>query len=1015
MRSLTTSNITDNRDLEEAVHSATGQISTVLMQDLFGTKLDKNIIDGTGGNEPYDSSNVDPWLADLEPDATTFQWHYVTDLLNTSSTATPKNLVSAIIPEYQNGVAAGAAADADGDGVADSMWIKLPNLSTSKGKPVFAAVRIIDNCAMLNLNTAFGFYQPAGSLWQSVSWSIGTMGANFLYPRNQKNGADMGRYLSEVNFGPFLRGHDRNRAERIQLARDAIARANSTLPPANPDFCNYGVDPASPNDYPRDYHNLCIMSTEKPGKNFSLFDIGDELEIRNRYLITSKVIARFEKADESETTTTNPDADLYPPYFSGFNPAGRSYTGVAFQTFDFGRGEFVGGWNVDLRSKSIPCEDSDDLDKWRIRLNPANFDGTGTPPPLYPYYYDRRHVCTFYSFDRNIRNGKYPLIDAVLQSPALQSLSAAQRQTVEGFFRPINNRPIDLRTITDPTKRDPVTNNLISITANTPEARKNILHLLYAFREYYLPSNINTLPAALKQIEIRKAALKSAQIVANMIDYLDDDIAATQGPFYKGTFTAADGTTQLNYLSQRNPNPTFITRSIIRDMIREACIDYNVKNPTTPITVIDIGQTASAANPYEFGLGLNDTATPPFETVYGYERQPFISEVYCDYTPTGAQGFALELLNPYAAQIDLNGWNIRIGTTSYPLAPANAYVVPGGTSTAPGRLVIYDGTVPGIVAGWKQIAGFGLGVVLTTGGVLELQRPDPANALQFIMVDGIDNIQRTFLVTDPGPGNSINVSSRDDTAWKFTNKTAYVNNNTATLGSANGVTATPKGYQLPLDNANTPIERLADFQRIAFIGNEGGTVPQSITDQIATAAAGTQGESGIRFDPDPTKDAGLLGYICTLNRSQGNLPGRININTAPKYVIAAAIPPNLVMSSATDPNNALYIAEQIIAHRPYTNLGDLLKIPAMKKFANDNPTIVGDVNINGDFEKQDWIFNRLSNIFTVRSDTFTAYILVRLGTDGPQRRMMAIFDRSNVWSAGDKPKLVALHPVPDPR
>jgi len=76
---------------------------------------------------------------------------------------------------------------------------------------------------------------------------------------------------------------------------------------------------------------------------------------------------------------------------------------------------------------------------------------------------------------------------------------------------------------------------------------------------------------------------------------------------------------------------------------------------------------------------------------------------------------------------------------------------------------------------------------------------------------------------------------------------------------------------------------------------------------------------------------------------------------------------------------------------------------------------VGDLGIENDFEERHWIFNRLANIFTVRSDTFTAYILVRLGTDGPQRRMIAIFDRSNVWQKGDVPRLVALHPVPDPR
>jgi hypothetical protein len=66
-------------------------------------------------------------------------------------------------------------------------------------------------------------------------------------------------------------------------------------------------------------------------------------------------------------------------------------------------------------------------------------------------------------------------------------------------------------------------------------------------------------------------------------------------------------------------------------------------------------------------------------------------------------------------------------------------------------------------------------------------------------------------------------------------------------------------------------------------------------------------------------------------------------------------------------------------------------------------------------EERDLIFTRISNLVTVRSDVFTAYILVRLGTSGPQKRVVAILDRSKVNSAGDRVRLAALYPVPDPR
>jgi hypothetical protein len=70
---------------------------------------------------------------------------------------------------------------------------------------------------------------------------------------------------------------------------------------------------------------------------------------------------------------------------------------------------------------------------------------------------------------------------------------------------------------------------------------------------------------------------------------------------------------------------------------------------------------------------------------------------------------------------------------------------------------------------------------------------------------------------------------------------------------------------------------------------------------------------------------------------------------------------------------------------------------------------------NDAFELRDAIFTRISNLVTVRSDVFTAYILVRIGQNGPQKRVIAIFDRSGVTPAGGKVKIVAIQQVPDPR
>jgi hypothetical protein len=55
-----------------------------------------------------------------------------------------------------------------------------------------------------------------------------------------------------------------------------------------------------------------------------------------------------------------------------------------------------------------------------------------------------------------------------------------------------------------------------------------------------------------------------------------------------------------------------------------------------------------------------------------------------------------------------------------------------------------------------------------------------------------------------------------------------------------------------------------------------------------------------------------------------------------------------------------------------------------------------------DFEERDWLFGRMANLLTVRSDTFTAYILIQIqnaanSSDFSKRRLIAIFDRSNVF------------------
>lgn len=216
------------------------------------------------------------------------------------------------------------------------------------------------------------------------------------------------------------------------------------------------------------------------------------------------------------------------------------------------------------------------------------------------------------------------------------------------------------------------------------------------------------------------------------------------------------------------------------------------------------------------------------------------------------------------------------------------------------------------------------------------------------------------------------------------------------------------------------------------------------------------------FDPNSDSidnDAdGLIDGADTIS-PEVQIPGRININTAPWYVIAQ-LP---WVSRRINPPLNYDLAQAIVAYRDklpipvdygigrynatgivgireqpgFASIGELnfiiaglnnfnvglyaldtIDLPGFPDLTTYGPGL-GD-GIADDFEERDVIFSRISNLVSVRSDVFTAYILVRIGSDGPQKRVVAILDRSgvnktNFRSPDGKVRIVSLHYVPDPR
>ncbi len=167
---------------------------------------------------------------------------------------------------------------------------------------------------------------------------------------------------------------------------------------------------------------------------------------------------------------------------------------------------------------------------------------------------------------------------------------------------------------------------------------------------------------------------------------------------------------------------------------------------------------------------------------------------------------------------------------------------------------------------------------------------------------------------------------------------------------------------------------------------------------------------------DPAQHPGLAA-------NETRITGRININTAPAFVLAQL--PWMKYEDTTPLQKANAIVDYRNNHGPYKSVAELMWVDPLCVLASDGkdnqhddaprgPDLTPDT-ARDDMEERDLIFTRISNLVTVRSDVFTAYIVARIGTNGPQRRIIAILDRSKVNSAGDKVRLVAQYPVPDPR
>jgi len=141
-------------------------------------------------------------------------------------------------------------ADADGDGIADSKWIELDDITSSKGKPVYAAIRVVDNCAMLNVNTAYKFDETDLNLVDGSS--------------------QMQINLTELS----QRGSNGTPDDAAKVLHDVRCNGNGS---STTIF---------------EYQDDVVWRYYPPAKDteYTPFDISDELELRNRFCLNNQYI-----------------------------------------------------------------------------------------------------------------------------------------------------------------------------------------------------------------------------------------------------------------------------------------------------------------------------------------------------------------------------------------------------------------------------------------------------------------------------------------------------------------------------------------------------------------------------------------------------------------------------------------------------------------------------------------------------------------------------------------------------
>ncbi|MHC4396979.1 MAG: ComEA family DNA-binding protein [Planctomycetota bacterium] len=442
---------------------------------------------------------------------------------------------------------------------------------------------------------------------------------------------------------------------------------------------------------------------------------------------------------------------------------------------------------------------------------------------------------------------------------------------------------------------------------------------------------------------------------------------------------------------------------------------------------------------YDPNNDVSNYTTLSGNTYYGFERPCiYISELAYWFTPNPLnrneilKSYAIELYKPYFGDDDPVSWRLMIDgnpiSITWPTGGQFHVII-----NQDDRAKLLD---PPDVSDQQTSA-----LVFDRDSFIQLQRR--------VIGEDYVTVDKQAIPTDLIEDAVAHTFQRDITLHKCIRRLWNVDSSPPDLHVTNSYVDTSRPELIQAHPGNRPFTNIGEIGMV-FISRDPNAFGPSVTEaSVRIDLANPVYQQMFKYLTvfDPASDGiDNDGDFSTDEFDELKIPGRININTAPWFVIAQL------------PWVSDKLAQAIVAYRDkfdltsngggdYTlrtglpgigSIGELNNINLVSAdpnysidyYGRDKDALNNDIDQPGfpdltpgtgidgvanDFEERDVIFARISNLVTVRSDVFTAYILVRIGTDGPQKRVIAILDRSDVYSPTDKVKIIALHSMADPR